>query len=194
MEPRAAHGRDDVDALALAAWRSRADLLALFAHAGAPIPADGVPGLLVACARGDEAAARALLDANPDVSAACRVSGGEWLALAAGNGNVAALRCLLAVGVPVGAIWAEGDGYFGIAPASTALHVAAWRAQHDAVRYLLGQAAPVDGTDGAGCTPLQLAVRACTISYWRDRRQPTSIAALLDAGAVASQRRRPDRL
>ena len=147
----------------------------------------GVPGLLVACALGDEAAARALLDANPDVSDACHASGGEWLALAAGNGNVAALRCLMAVGVPVGAVWAEGDGYFGIAPASTALHVAAWRAQHDAVRYLLDQAAPVDGIDGAGRTALQLAVRACTMSFWRDRRQPTSIAALLAAGAVASR-------
>ena len=187
MEPRAAHGRDDVDAIALAAWRSRADLLALFERAGSPIPTDGVPGFLGACARGNEAAARALLDANPDVSAACRARGGEWLALAAGNGNVAALRCLLAIGIPAGAIWAEGDGYFSIAPASTALHVAAWRAQHDAVRYLLGEGAPVDGTDGAGFTPLQLAVRACTISYWRNRREPTSIAALLDAGADASR-------
>ena len=122
-------------------------------------------------------------DATPDVSAACRVSGGEWLALAAGNGNVAALRCLLAIGVPIGEISAQGDGYFGIVPATTALHVAAWRAQHEAVRYLLGQGAPVDATDGAGFTPLQLAVRACTISSQLARApEPTSIAALLDAG------------
>ena len=186
MEPRAAHGRDDVDAIALAAWRGRADLLALFEGAGAPLPGAGVLGFLVACARGDETAATALADSNADVSAACRTSGGEWLALAAGNGNVASLRCLLAVGVPVRATWAEGEGYFGIAPASTALHVAAWRAQHDAVRYLLAQGAPIDVTDGAGFTPLQLAVRACTIAHWHDRRQPTSIAALLDAGADAS--------
>jgi ankyrin repeat protein len=187
MEPRAAHGRDDVDAVALAAWRSRSDVLALFARVGATIPADGVPGLLAACARGDESTALALLDVQPNLSDTCRLSGAEWLALAAGNGNVAALRCLLAIGVPVAAIWAHGDGYFSIAPASTALHVAAWRAQHDAVRLLLDHGAPIDGTDGAGRTPLQLAVLACTASYWRDRRQPTSIAALLDAGADASR-------
>lgn len=187
MEPRAAHGRTDVSAVAVAAWRSRADLLALFAEAGWPMPADGVPGLLVACARGDAAAANTLKDADPEVAAACAARGGEWLALAAGNGNVAALGCLRTIGVPVSAIWAEGDGYFGIPAASTALHVAAWRARHDAVQYLIDSGAPLDVIDGAGFTPLQLAVRACTISYWRERRQPTSIAALIAAGADASR-------
>jgi ankyrin repeat protein len=186
MDPRAAHGRNDVDAVALAAWRGRGDVLALFARAGVPMPDEGVLGMLVACARGEETAAKALAASTPEVRAACRDKGGEWLALAAGNGNVAALGCLLAIGVPVGSVWAEGDGYFGIAPASNALHVAAWRAQHDAVQYLLAQGAAIDITDGAGATPLQLAVRACTHSYWRDRRQPTSIAALLHAGADAS--------
>jgi len=39
--------------------------------------------------------------------------------------------------------------------------------------------------DGAGRTPLALAVKACVDSYWSERRSPESVQALLDAGASA---------
>jgi ankyrin repeat protein len=187
IEPRFAGGRHGVDAVALAAWRGRGDVLDLFERAGAPMPTDDVVGLTVACARGNDAIATRMLAASPSLQDECRIHGGEWLALAAGNGNVAVLRCLLGLGVPAGAVWPEGDGYFEIATNSTALHVAAWRARHDAVHDLLERGAPVDAVDGAGRTPLQLAVRACTVAYWRDRRDTASIAALLSAGADASR-------
>jgi hypothetical protein len=42
----------------------------------------------------------------------------------------------------------------------------------------------VNAVDAAGVTPLALAVKACVDSYWKDRRSPESIAALLHAGAA----------
>lgn len=69
---------------------------------------------------------------------------------------------------------------------STALHVAAWRARHAAVKLLIERGAPVDALDGKGRTPLALAVRACVDSYWMERRSPESVEALLHAGAAVS--------
>ncbi len=81
------------------------------------------------------------------------------------------------------AFFEEGDGYFGIAPKSTALHVAAWLARHDVLRLLIERGSPVDAKDGKGRTALQLAVKACVDSYWTERRSPESVKALLNAGA-----------
>src|SRR4029077_8448151 len=89
----------------------------------------------------------------------------------------------LELGVDVGALYKEGDGYWDVAPDSTALHVAAWRARHATVKLLLERGAAVDAPDGRGRTPLALAVRACVDSYWMGRRSPESVRALLDAGA-----------
>jgi ankyrin repeat protein len=114
---------------------------------------------------------------------ALRAEGGTLLAQFAGVGNTEGVRLLLELGVPVDAPHEHGDGYFGVAPESTALHVAAWRARHDTVRLLIDRGARVDAPDGAGRTPLQLAVRACVDSYWTDLRSPASVQALLAAGA-----------
>ena len=86
----------------------------------------------------------------------------------------------------VAAPFEEGDGYFGIARESTALHAAAWLARHDTVKLLIERGAPVDARDGHGRTPLALAVRACVDSYWTHRRSPDSVEALLRAGASPS--------
>jgi ankyrin repeat protein len=84
--------------------------------------------------------------------------------------------------VPIDASY-QGDGYFDIAPNSTPLHVAAWKAHAAIVKLLIARRAPVDAVDGKGRTPLALAVKACVDSYWTDRRSPESVKALLDAGA-----------
>ena len=76
---------------------------------------------------------------------------------------------LLDLGVDVRALYVEG-GYYGVAKNSIALHVAAWRAQHETVQLLIARGAPVDVRDGRGRTALALAVRACVDSYWSYRR------------------------
>ena len=109
--------------------------------------------------------------------------GGQVLAEFAGNGNTNGVGHLLDLGVDVGAVFKEGDGYWDIAKDSTALHAAAWRARHATVKLLIERGAAVNVPDGKGRTPSGLAVRACVDSYWSDRRSPESVAALLRGGA-----------
>jgi ankyrin repeat protein len=85
--------------------------------------------------------------------------------------------------VSISAPYKDGDPYFEIAKDSTALHVAAWRARHETLKLLLERGAKVNALDARGRTPLALAIRACVDSYWKDRRSPESIEALLHAGA-----------
>lgn len=176
------HGADPtsivngVSAIALAARYGRRDVLESIRKRGFALDLDGADARLAACAL-DELA----IDDSP-VS-----DPGAALARFAGNGNVAGLKRLLELGADVNALFAEGDGYWDVAPHSTALHVAAWRAQHEAVRFLLERGATLDRTDGKGRTPLALAVKACVDSYWSDRRAPDSVKALLDAGASVLQ-------
>jgi hypothetical protein len=88
------------------------------------------------------------------------------------------------VGADAAAVSKEGDGYYGIAKDSMAIHAAAWRAAHSAVKLLIARGSPVNASDGKGRTPLQLAVAACVESYWTERRAPESVEALLGAGAT----------
>jgi hypothetical protein len=110
-------------------------------------------------------------------------AGGIRLSEFSGVGNLAGVRNLLDLGVGAAAQYRLGDGYYGIAKESTALHVAAWRARHAVVNELIARGAPINARDGEGRTALQLAVKACVDSYWTELRSPESVRALLEAGA-----------
>ena len=169
--------------VALAARRGRGDILALIERRGVAIDLRGVDRLVAACATNDEAGIRTQVETEPHLVAELRAEGGRLLAAFAGNGNTEGVGRLLDLGVDAGAPLAEGDGYWGVAPWSTALHVAAWRARHGTVHLLIARGAPVNAMDGLGRAPLALAVKACVDSYWSDRRSPESVRMLLDAGA-----------
>lgn len=168
---------------ARAAREGRSDVLELFERRGVPVELDGIDRLIGACARGDEAAVRALAAREPAWIAQVLALGGDLLARFAGTGNPSGVRALLDLGVPVTAPFAEGDGYYGEPQGSLAIHVAAWRGRPEGVRLLIARGSPVDEPDALGRTPLALAIRACVDSYWTGRRTPESIAALLVAGA-----------
>jgi ankyrin repeat protein len=177
--------RDGRSSVELAAQRGRDDVLALLERRGVPLALHGVDRLIAACARDDREAIRSLMASEPNLVTELRERGGTLLAEFAGVGNVSGVRHLLDCGVSAAAIYEEGDGYFGIAKHSTALHVAAWRAWPEVVRELIARGVPVNVVDGRGRTALALAVRACVDSYWTSRRSPDSVKALLDAGAPA---------
>jgi len=176
----------DRSVVSMAVRRGRRDVLELFKRRGLPIEVHGVEQLIAACALDDAAVVAALRDRQPELVRELLSDGGTLLAEFAGVGNTAGLGHLLDLGVPVGQLYEQGDGYFGIARRSTALHVAAWRARHATVRFLIERGADVNARDGQERTPLMLAVKACVDSYWADWRKPDSVDALLRAGASVS--------
>lgn len=182
-DPRLSNELDGHNAFQMAAWYGRGDILAMLEHRGFEIQLEGLDGLVAACARADPEGTRSLVSRNPGLLTQLLAMGGTLLAHFSGASNDGGVRCLLALGVSSNALWPNGDGYWELAPGSTALHVAAWRANHEVVKTLIAAGACANAGDGRGRTPLQLAVRACTDSYWKYRRKPDSVAALLCAGA-----------
>ena len=174
---------DGSTAITIAARRGRGDVLEALDRRGIATELTGVDSLIAACARGEAAQARTIAESHPELSRQLIAHGGTLLAEFAGTGNTAGVRCLLDLGIDPAALYAEGDGYFGIARNSTALQVAAWHAMHSTVKLLIERGAPIDAVDGRGRTALALAVLACVDSYWTARRSPESVEALLAAGA-----------
>jgi ankyrin repeat protein len=174
---------DGITVVARAAREGRSDVLRELDSRGVRIDFDGVDRLIAACAVGDTAAARAVATRHPALVGELTAMAGELLAKFAGTGNAPGVRALLDVGVDVRTTFAQGDGYYGVAKDSLAIHVAAWRAQHAVVKLLIERGSPVDVPDAKGRTPLALAVKACVDSYWTEMRSPDSVDALLKAGA-----------
>jgi len=177
---------DGKTGIAMAARRGRRDVLEAFERQGIPMKFEGVERLIAACAKNDRKAVQAIAASEPVLVRELLADGGTLLAEFAGVGNTDGARQLLDLGVNVAALYEKGDAYFDIAPKSTALHVAAWRAWPSIVALLIERGAPVDALDGKGRTALGLAVRACVDSYWTNRRSPESVETLLLAGAAVS--------
>jgi hypothetical protein len=180
--------RDGQSAIHIATRRGRGDVLDLFIQRGFTgsliepyfYVEDPLDPLLAACARNDQTALQSMTVKNLHLDP----EAGTVLAEFAGNGNTEGVRNLLdKLGIPITALYKEGDGYFDIAKDSTALHVAAWRARPETVQLLIARGAPINALDGKGRTALQLAIKATVDSYWTERRSTTSIADFLKAGA-----------
>jgi ankyrin repeat protein len=170
--------------LAMAARRGRGDVLELIERRGIPVELEGVERLIAACARNDSAKMRAITEHEPELVRELVAQGGKLLAEFAGVGNAYGVGQLLDLGVSVNAVTEDGDLYFDLAKNSTALHSAAWRARPSTVKLLIARGASANVVDGKGRTALALAVRACVDSYWKGRRTPESVEALLKAGAT----------
>jgi ankyrin repeat protein len=178
--------RDNKSGLQIAAERGRSDALRLFAARGFSAQLADIDRLIAACATNDDQGIAEIIRSAPETQQALVERGGILLSQFAGNGNIDGVARLLDLGVPVDAPYVSGDGYWGVAPNSTALHVAAWRLRDATVRLLLERGAKVDARDGHGRTALMLAVKGCVDSHWVERRTPETVAALLDAGASVS--------
>jgi ankyrin repeat protein len=181
-DPLLPNNKDGGNAVQMAARRGRGDVLKLFAERGVDTGSRGFDAVAAACALGDRARAEELLRTDAGARAMFDVHKGDLVGMFAGVGNTEGVRCLLDVGVRADALF-SGDAYFGQAAGGTALHVAAWRGNADTLSLLIERGAPVDARDSRGETALQLAIRACTNSYWSSRRRPDWIEPLLKAGA-----------
>jgi ankyrin repeat protein len=170
--------------VAMAVRRGRGDVLKMIERWDIPIELEGLERLIAACARNDARDVRAIREQEPQTVRELGAQGGKLLVEFAGVGNTDGVRHLLDLGVDVNAVTEEGDLYFDVAKNSTALHSAAWRAWPSTVTLLIARGASVNVLDGKGRTALALAVRACVDSYWKGRRTPDSVEALLKAGAT----------
>lgn len=183
-DPQLANSSDGRNAIQMAAYHGRGDILDALERRGFNIRLEGLDELAAACARGQLDAAQSICQHFPNLLSQLQDIGGTLLARFAGVGNDAGISALLALGISPNALWQQGDGYWDLEPGSTALHVAAWRADHQTVRTLIAAGTQVNARDARNRTALQLAVKACIDSYWQYRRQPDSVAALLAAGAT----------
>ena len=182
-DPTVKNLNDGRSSLQMAAHRGRGDVLRLFQERGFALDFSGADRLIAACALADDDSIGLLTKAEPHLAREVGGRGGTLLAEFAGNGNAEGVRRLLDLGVRPDALY-SGDGYWDVARDSTALHVAAWRMWAQTVRLLIELGAPVNARDAKGRTALALAVKACVDSYWKDRRTPESVEALLNAGAT----------
>ena len=175
-------------AFAIAARMGRADVLTLFERRAFVAELAGDDAFFAACARADEAQARALMAGEPGLVARLQAEDGAVLADFAGAGNTEGVRLLLDLGFDVGSRTDRGG-----ARGDSALHVAVWRERLATVDLLLERGVALEAVNGRGETALSLAVRAqVEESDWTPHRTLDIVATLLGAGAdVATVRSFP---
>ena len=137
-------------AVAMAARRARADVLELFGQSGYATALDGDDAFFAAIARGDDRAARALMNAEPGIVDRLGAETPDLVTTLAGVGNTDAVELALDLGFPL---------------CVEALPGAVWRGWTDTVAALLARGAPVPAE------VLALAERAQTeMSEWTPHR------------------------
>jgi ankyrin repeat protein len=147
----------------------------LRAKGGAVEPLRPIDAVLSACAAGDEARARALLDAHSGLREALLEQESNALVHAAGAGMVAAVRTLAALGFDLGRESPWGG---------TPLHMAAWRGRIEAVRALIDAGAPINVRDRTyGSSPIAWAGHGSANCREADDDYIAVIDLLLTAGA-----------
>jgi hypothetical protein len=127
---------DGANAVSLAAWRGRTDVLQLFAERGVELPHDGLDAVAVDVSFGDVIGVRARLAADGELRDAFIRRLPEFLCRCAGNGSLAPLSVLLQLAPSPEVRWAEGDSYWHIPANSSALEVAVLRKQTAAERLI----------------------------------------------------------
>ena len=132
--------------------------------------------LLAACWAGDESAVRSLLRENPGLAASLSPADRRQVANAARNNQFAAVRLMLAAGLP-----ADARGQHG----GTPLHWAAWHGNAEMVREILRYNPPLEATDAEfKVTPLAWAEHGSKNGWHRETGDYAATAeALRQAGA-----------
>lgn len=134
-----------------------------------------IDALFGACAVGDEAAARRLLDAQPALRDELLQVGPGAMIHAAESASAAAVTALARLGVDL-----TQEGPWG----GTPLHVAAWRGRVEVVRALLALGAPANPRDRTyGSSPIAWAAHGSANCRTADDDYIAVIDQLLDAGA-----------
>jgi hypothetical protein len=131
---------------------------------------------VAACWEGDESAVKALLERNPRLVEGLSAAYGRQVAHAARNNNLAAVRIMLAAGLPVDALGQHGG---------TPLHWAAFHGNVDMARVILPHHPALEQKDhDFQSTPLGWAIHGSENGwYCRTGNYAATVEELLKAGA-----------
>ena len=174
--------RDGASSFAAAARLGRADVLDLFARRGFAEALQGDDAFLAACARADEATARSVAAADPDIVHRIESRDPTLLIDFAGSADANAVRLLLDLGFNIAVARTEPPWSRGL----TALHEATGHCRLQTVELLIARGAPLAAThEKSGRTPLDVGLISITTqSEFTPHRDLLPIArVLLAAGA-----------
>src|SRR4029079_19005601 len=162
-------------------WHSP-DVPDLCAHGGSSVPLEGDDAFLATCARADEATARRIANADPEIVHRIQSRNPTLLIDFAGSAQMKAVRLLLDLGFDIAVARTEPPWSRGL----TALPDGTGHCQLETVELLIARGAPLAAThERSGRTTLDVALISITTqSEFTPHRDMVPIArALLVAGA-----------
>lgn len=163
----------------LAARQGRTDLTDMLTQFGAETLLDTTDRFLGACARGDLAMAKGILDASPELHAELSTPENVALVEAAWTGNTRMVTVMLELGFDPNQTNSKNI---------TALHNACWWGRIRAVRALLAHGARIDVVENEyQARPLGWAVHGSLNCRNPEGNYPETVSLLLKAGAVPEE-------